>query len=84
MKDIADFASDAKRLVDVGAFEAKLCLRPQVGQIGFISRDEIVEREYFPAFRKQAVAKMRPKKPRSARDHSPHTPSQVTPKLHIL
>src|SRR5215469_14642121 len=57
----------ARQIVNL---ELKTGIGPQMAEVCLYAGDQIVEAQYFPTFFNEAIAKMRSKKPRTARYHS--------------
>ena len=60
---------------NIGARDPELRVFHQMRDIRIHAGDEIVQRQHFPVFSKESVAKMRSQKSRPAGDHRTHASS---------
>src|SRR5579871_3376455 len=76
VQHIVHRAFDVQRLADIRLAKFELGIAFEMAQILRRARDQIIERENFPSFRKQSIAKMRPQKSSSSRHNRAHESSE--------
>src|SRR5260370_22880616 len=69
---------------NIGARDPELRVFHQMRDIRIHAGDEIVQRQHFPVFSKESVAKMRSQKSRPAGDHRSHASSATYPRARGL
>jgi hypothetical protein len=76
MENVSNFAGNLERAVDIFTFKTKFGVSLQVGNVRFISRVEIVQRQDFPPLGQQPIAKVRSEESSSSGDDGSHASSR--------
>src|SRR5712664_4420054 len=75
VQHVAYISRHLQRLAPVRLLELELFIIRQMAQVALSASNEIVNRQHFPPFGEQPVAKMRSQKTRPARHHCTHATS---------